>query len=89
MNGLAVVDPPSLLCRGDREADREMGLTDAGRSQQNDVSILVVGSSPISYSSSLWKGHHAEAQYNLGLMYAYGLGVVKDEAEGVRWYAYS
>ena len=28
----------------------------------------------------------AEAQYNLGFMYAEGLGVSKDEPEWVRWY---
>ena len=28
----------------------------------------------------------AEAQVNLGLMYANGSGVVKDEAEAVKWY---
>ena len=28
----------------------------------------------------------AEAQYNLGFMYAEGRGVSKDEAEAVRWY---
>ncbi len=28
----------------------------------------------------------AEAQFNLGLMYALGQGVLKDEAEAVRWY---
>ena len=29
---------------------------------------------------------HASAQYNLGVMYANGEGVLKDEAEAVRWY---
>ena len=29
---------------------------------------------------------HADAQYNLGLMYANGEGVVEDDAEAVRWY---
>jgi TPR repeat protein len=29
---------------------------------------------------------HAFAQYNLGLRYAYGLGVPEDDAEAVRWY---
>jgi hypothetical protein len=29
---------------------------------------------------------HAFAQYNLGLRYAYGLGVREDDAEAVRWY---
>ena len=29
---------------------------------------------------------HAGAQYNLGLMYANGRGVVEDDAEAVRWY---
>ena len=28
----------------------------------------------------------AEAQYNLGIMYAQGLGVPQDDAEAVRWY---
>ena len=28
----------------------------------------------------------ADAQYNLGLMYANGRGVLKDDAEAVRWY---
>ena len=28
---------------------------------------------------------HADAQYNLGLMYANGYGVVEDDAEAVRW----
>ena len=29
---------------------------------------------------------HADAQYNLGLMYANGEGVVEDDAEAVRWF---
>ena len=29
---------------------------------------------------------HASAQFNLGVMYANGEGVLKDEAEAVRWY---
>ena len=29
---------------------------------------------------------HAGAQFNLGLMYANGAGVLKDDAEAVRWY---
>ena len=29
---------------------------------------------------------HADAQYNLGLMYDYGRGVVEDDAEAVRWF---
>ena len=29
---------------------------------------------------------HADAQYNLGLMYDYGGGVPEDDAEAVRWY---
>ena len=29
---------------------------------------------------------HASAQFNLGLMYARGLGVSEDDAEAVRWY---
>ena len=28
----------------------------------------------------------AEAQFNLGVMYAYGTGVIKDGAEAVRWF---
>ncbi len=27
-----------------------------------------------------------DAQYNLGVMYAYGDGVPEDDAEAVRWY---
>lgn len=29
---------------------------------------------------------NAEAQYNVGVMYAVGRGVVRDDAEAVRWY---
>ena len=32
------------------------------------------------------KQGYARAQYNLGVMYAHGNGVPKDEAEAVRWY---
>ena len=32
---------------------------------------------------------NADAQYNLGFMYANGLGVPQDEAEAVRWYRLS
>ena len=29
---------------------------------------------------------HAKAQFNLGVMYAYGRGVPKDEKEAVKWF---
>jgi len=32
------------------------------------------------------KDGHADSQYNLGLMYEYGIGVGKDEREAIAWY---
>ena len=48
MNGLAVVDPPSLLCRGDREADREMGF-DTDSDPMVDIRLESFGPGPPKY----------------------------------------
>jgi len=64
-------------------------LSSPVRANFNDgVAAYEAGNIPLAFKefSASAKDGHADSQFNLGLMYEYGIGVGKDEREALAWY---